>query len=209
MTTPATSKTPDGREIRVRDEPLEVRELTTDKKGRTVRGYAAVFDTETDICGCWVEKIAKGAFSKTLQSADVLALYSHRTDRVLGRTTSGTLRLEEDDKGLAVEIDLPDTTDGRDLAVLIERGDVKGMSFGFCTRKQTWDETVEPPKRTIEEVELYEVTITAFPQYPETEIGMRSLEHARNERRQHDREGGSLRIAARRARQLQIERGIL
>ena len=118
------------------------------------------------------------------------------------------MRLTEDDKGLAVEIDLPDTTDGRDLAVLIERGDVKGMSFGFITRKQTWDETVEPPKRTIEEVELYEVTITAFPQYPETEIGMRSLEHFRDERRQHDRTGGGLRIAARRARQAQIERGI-
>lgn len=203
-----TSKQPDGREIRVLDRKLEVREITAENGGHTVRGYAAVFDTETDICGYWLEKIAPGAFSATLRSADVLALYAHRTDRVLGRTSSGTLRLSEDEKGLAVEIDLPDTTDGRDLAVLIERGDVKGMSFGFCTRKQTWDETVTPPKRTIEEVELYEVTITAFPQYPETEIGLRSLEHFRDERRQHDRQGGSTRIAARRARLAQIERGI-
>lgn len=203
-----TSKQPDGRERRVLDRPLEIRELTTNKDGHTVRGYAAIFDVDTDICGCWIETIAPGAFSTTLRSADVLALYSHRTDRVLGRTSSGTLRLTEDTRGLAVEIDLPDTTDGRDLAVLIERGDVKGMSFGFVTRKQTWDETVEPPRRTVEEVELIEVTITAFPQYPETEIGMRSLEHFRDERRQHDRAGGSARISARRARQAQIERGI-
>lgn len=203
-----TAKQPDGRERRVLDRPLEIRELTAGADDRTVRGYAAIFDVATDVCGCWIETIAPGAFTATLRSADVLALYSHRTDRVLGRTSSGTLRLTEDSKGLAVEIDLPDTTDGRDLAVLIERGDVKGMSFGFITRKQQWDETVEPPKRTVQEVELIEVTITAFPQYPETEIGLRSLEQFRDERRQHDRAGGGARIAARRARQAQIERGI-
>jgi len=207
MTTP-TSKQPDGRERRVLDRQLEIRELATGENGRTVRGYAAVFSTETDVCGCWIETIAPGAFTKTLRSADVLALYCHREDRVLGRTSSGTLRLGEDDKGLWVEIDLPDTSDGRDLAVLIERGDVKGMSFGFVTRKQTWDETVEPPKRTVEEVDLYEVTITPFPQYPETEIGLRSLQHARDERRQHNRAGASARMAQRRARQAQAERGI-
>ncbi|MBB4152910.1 hypothetical protein GGQ80_000798 [Sphingomonas jinjuensis] len=188
-------KQPDGRERRVLDRPLEVRELATGANGRTVRGYAAVFDTQTDIGGCWVETIAPGAFTATLRSADVLALYSHQTDRVLGRTGAGTMRLAEDERGLAVEIDLPDTTDGRDLAVLIARGDVKGMSFGFIARRQVWDETVEPVRRTLEEVELLEVTITAFPQYPETEIGLRSLEHARAERREHDRAGGSARLA--------------
>jgi HK97 family phage prohead protease len=199
----------EGRERRALTLPIEVREIAKgDGEGRTVRGYAAIFNSETDIGGYWREKIAQGAFTETLKTADVLALYSHRTDRVVGRSTAGTLRLQEDEKGLAVEIDLPDTTDGRDLAVLIERGDVNGMSFGFVTRKQEWDETVDPPLRTILEVDLYEVTITAFPAYPDTEIGLRSLEHLRNERREHNQAGALGRISARRARQAQAERGI-
>lgn len=204
----ATNPKPDGRERRVLALPIELRDASVDQAGRTVKGYAAVFNSETDICGIWREKIAPGAFGESLKTADVIALYSHKTDRVIGRSASGTLRLQEDSKGLAVEIDLPDTSDGRDLAVLIERGDVTGMSFGFEARKQEWDDTVDPPLRTLTELELYEVTITAFPAYPDTEIGMRDLESLRNERRQHNRAGAISRIAARRARQQQIERGL-
>jgi HK97 family phage prohead protease len=108
-------------------------------------------------------------------------------ERLLGRESAGTLRLKQDDKGLAVEIDLPDTSDGRDVGVLIQRGDLKGMSFGFSVTKQEWDETVTPPKRTIMAVELYEVTITADPAYPDTEIGMAELAEARAEARRANR----------------------
>ena len=211
MTTPPTSKQPDGREIRANVVQLEIREASVGAATRTVTGYAAIFNSETDICGMWIEKIAPGAFSASLATRDVLALYAHDTARVVGRASVGTLRVAEDSKGLKVEIDLPDTTDGRDLAVLIERGDVGGMSFGFNTRKQTWDETVEPPRRTIEEVDLYEVTITANPQYDDTEIKLRSqqiLEHVREERGQHNRVGALSRISARRARQAHVERRI-
>ncbi|HEX8585053.1 MAG TPA: HK97 family phage prohead protease [Allosphingosinicella sp.] len=198
----------DGRETRVNVTRLEVRSAGGDAEGRTVTGYAAVFDSETDICGCWVETIAPGAFTRSLRENDVVALYSHDMGRVIGRSSAKTLRIDEDAKGLKVEIDLPDTTDGRDIAVLVERGDITGMSFGFCTRKQEWDETVEPPKRTILDVDLVEVTITAFPQYTDTEIGLRSLEGARSERRQHNKAGAQTRLAERRARQAQAERGI-
>lgn len=210
MTTPATSKTPDGREIRVYLDQLEIRSAAGEAGTtvRTVTGYAAVFNSPTDVCGLWTEVIAPGAFKRSLQENDVVAVYHHDGARVLGRSSSGTLRLQEDAKGLKVEIDLPDTTDGRDLAVLIERKDVKGMSFGFCTRKQEWDETIDPPKRTIQEAHLIEVTVTAFPQYDDTEIGLRSLEGARNERREHNQTGALTRMAARRARQAQVERGI-
>lgn len=208
MTTPATSPKTDGHETRASVARLEVRAAGGDEGGRTVVGYAAVFNSETDICGYWTEVVAVGAFARSLRENDVVALYSHDTGRVIGRQSAKTLRIEENDKGLKVEIDLPDTTDGRDLAVLIERGDITGMSFGFCTRKQEWDETVDPPKRTILDVDLLEVTITAFPQYSDTEIGLRSLEGARKERRQHNRSGAASRIAARRARQQQIERRI-
>jgi HK97 family phage prohead protease len=210
MTTPATSPKTDGHETRANLARLEVRAAGSDDGARTVVGYAAVFNSETDICGYWTEVIAPGAFSRSLGENDVVALCSHDTGRVIGRQSAKTLRIEEDDKGLKVEIDLPDTTDGRDLAVLIERGDITGMSFGFCTRKQEWDETVDPPKRTILDVDLLEVTVTAFPQYTDTEIGLRSLEGARQERerRVHNKMGAQTRLAERRARQAQLERKI-
>jgi len=156
---------------------IETRSTALTTKDRTkVGGYAAVFNSPTDIGGMWVETIEAGAFSDTLtRGDDVLALYSHELERLLGRKSSGTLRLAEDDHGLSVEIDLPDTSDGRDVATLIERGDLKGMSFGFIVTKETWDDTQTPPVRTIHAVDLREVTITADPAYTDTEIGLRSL----------------------------------
>ena len=157
--------------------PLEFR---AGDSGNKVGGYAAVFNSETDIGGYFREIIAPGAFADALKG-DVRALIDHNSGRVIGRSTAGTLRLAEDKTGLSVEIDLPDTTDGRDIATLIERGDISGMSFGFIVTKQTWDETGDVPKRTIEAVELHEVSIVAFPAYDDTSIAMRSLDAARKE----------------------------
>lgn len=163
--------------------PVEVRSL--EGGGSVAVGYAALFDTAADIGGWWIETIARGAFASSLDG-DVLALVDHDYGRVIGRSSAGTLRLSEDAKGLAVEIDLPDTTDGRDLAVQLKRGDISGMSFGFRVTHDEWDETVSPPKRTIHEVELIEVSAVARPAYPDTELGLRSLEAARKERRSHN-----------------------
>jgi len=158
-------------------------------EGMTVAGYAAVFNSPADIGDMWQEVVAPGAFAETLRSgSDVLALYSHEIERLLGRQSSGTLRLSEDERGLSVEIDLPDTTDGRDVATLIKRGDLKGMSFGFCVTHDEWDETTTPPKRTIHAVDLREVTITASPAYEDTECGMRSLEKVKAEREKREKE---------------------
>lgn len=177
--------------------------------GSTVAGYAAVFNSPTDICGCWIETIKPGAFRDSLAAGqDVLALYSHELERLLGRRSAGTLRLTEDDKGLRVEIDLPDTTDGRDVQALITRGDLKGMSFGFCVTKQTWDETTEPTTRTIESVDLREVTITADPAYEDTEIGMMELQSRRDKRAADNTARAVSRIAERKARQENTFRGI-
>lgn len=158
--------------------PLEVRAAD---EGRTITGYAAIFNSETDIGGYFREQIAPGAFSPSL-SGDVRALFDHDSAHVLGRTKSGTLRLREDDKGLAVEIDLPNTQTARDLTASLERGDIDGMSFGFRVTKQEWDETQDPPLRTIREVELSEVSVVTFPAYADTEIALRSLEDAKAER---------------------------
>ena len=154
-------------------------EVRADDGAMVARGYAALFNSEADIGGYFREVIAPGAFTETLKNDDIRALIDHDTGRVIGRSSAGTLRLKEDDKGLSVEIDLPDTTDGRDLAVQLERGDISGMSFGFIVRHDEWDETSDPPTRTIHAVDLREVSAVAFPAYGDTEIALRSLENAR------------------------------
>jgi uncharacterized protein len=205
---PATKPSDEQREIRALTIGLELRDAGAGETGRTAHGYAALFNSETDIGGYWKETIAPGAFTKSLREHDVLAVHSHDSGRVVGRLKAGTLALREDSKGLAFENQLPDTSDGRDLVVQIDRGDIAGMSFGFIATRQEWDETVDPPHRTIIEARLYEITYTPMPAYDDTEVGLRSLEHVRAERREHNIAGARSRIAARRARQSQAERGI-
>jgi HK97 family phage prohead protease len=184
-------------------------ELRADDKGKTIKGYAAVFNDVADIGGSFREIIAPGAFKDTL-GGDIRALVDHDTGRVIGRSKSGTLRLSEDDHGLAVEIDLPDTGDGRDLAHLLERGDISGMSFGFRVTHDEWDETKEIPTRTIRAVELFEVSAVAFPAYEGTALALRSRDAAKEETRraEHNAAAAKARIAARRAKMEQQIRGI-
>jgi HK97 family phage prohead protease len=171
----------------------------------TAAGYAVLWNNRTDIGGWWTEQFAPGCFTQSLGETDVVALHSHDDARPVGRRSRGTLRLNEDQRGLAFENDLPDTNDGRDLKVQLDRGDIEGMSFRFRARREEWDETVEPPLRTIHEADLIEITYTAFPAYPDTEAGMRSLEMSRTERRQHNKSGALARL---RMRQSQRERKI-
>lgn len=170
-------------------------EFRAGDSGTTVAGYAAVFDAPADIGGWFTEVVAPGAFAEAL-GGDVRALIDHDTGRVIGRSTAGTLRLNEDATGLAVEIDLPDTTDGRDIATLISRGDVTGMSFGFEVTKQAWDETVDPPLRTIMAVVLHEVSVVAFPAYDDTSIALRSRDEARKRQKNFNAAAMRLRMKA-------------
>lgn len=210
------SKKPDlnGQEVRSFTAPIERR--AADGK-TTVAGYAAVFNDMTEIGNYFRETIAPGAFTETLKTADVRAYFDHNSGRVLGRKSAGTLRIHEDAKGLAVEIDLPDTSDGRDVQALIERGDVTGMSFGFIVTKQTWDDTGDIPSRTIDEVILREVSIVSEPAYEGTSIALRDLDSVRKERetvdktaeqRAADAAAAKRRIAEKRAKMEQQFRGI-
>ncbi len=176
---PAKSDT----EIRSLSSAVETR---ADGQKMTVAGYAAVFGQSTMIGDFFEEVIDPGAFSRAILEDDVRALVQHDSGRVIGRKSAGTLRLVEDQKGLSVEIDLPDTGDGRDLRELISRGDITGMSFGFVAVRQAWDYSQEPPKRTIQEVRLDEVSVVSNPAYDGTSIAMRSLEAARREAAKHN-----------------------
>lgn len=200
----APKKTTDGTEARALG-ASELRMAGEGEGGKTTRGYFVLADNVTSIGGYWQERFSPGCFKASLEERDVVALHSHDDGRPMGRMSRETLRISEDERGYSFENDLPDTQDGQDLATSIERGDIEGMSFRFRTRKEEWDETQDPPMRTVIEADLLEITYTAFPAYPDTEVGMRSLEKARAEKRSHNKAAATARI---RMRQAQAERRI-
>jgi HK97 family phage prohead protease len=157
-------------------EDFEVRETA---EGMTLTGYAARFNEPSEPLP-FVERIAPGAFKRSLRSKnDIKLLWNHDSSTVLGSTRSGTLRLSEDEAGLRVEADLPDTQAGRDARILIQRGDVTGFSFGFTVPANGDSWNSDGTERTLKSVRLLEVsTGVAFPAYPTTNgtAQVRSLE---------------------------------
>ena len=157
---------------------LEVRE---DDDKPKIKGYAAVFDSLSEELGFFREKIEKGAFARTIVENDIRALWNHDANYVLGRNKNGTLKLEEDDHGLQIEIEPPDTQWAKDYVESLKRGDVNQMSFGFFARKDEWDESdPKNPVRTLKEVELLEVSPVTFPAYPETSVTARAIKAMRS-----------------------------
>lgn len=141
--------------------------------GRKLEGWAATFGTEARI-GNFVETIAVGAFAASLaDGGDKLALVDHDPGRLLARTRSGTLRLREDTRGLAFDLDVPDTQTGRDVLALAERGDLGGMSFAFKVRAD--GERWAGNRRELRAVDLAEVSvILSWPAYPDTTVAARN-----------------------------------
>lgn len=147
----------------------------------TLVGHAAVFDTLSLEMWGFREKIAPGAFADTIGKDDIRALWNHEPSMVLGRVAAGTLDVAEDKRGLAVRIKPPDTQAGRDAVTSISRGDVSQMSFGFRVLEDSWETDADDPSlliRTVEKVQLWEVSPVTFPAYPDTDIGKRDVEGA-------------------------------
>lgn len=153
-----------------------------DNSSPLITGHAAVFNQTTDTNDYWgfVEKINPGAFTETISTGDARALWNHNSDYVLGRKSAGTLRLKEDDIGLAIEIDTPPTTWANDLTISMQRGDIKEMSFGFIVKETVWEEVDGVWVRTILKAELIEVSPVTFPAYTGTDVSARTLDELRN-----------------------------
>ena len=150
-----------------------------DKMPGKIAGHAAKFDALSEDLGGFRERIAPGAFAKTIQSADIRALWNHDANFVLGRNKSGTLRLSEDASGLAFEVDMPDTQTVRDLVMSpIARGDVNQCSFGFSTTSDKWAKVDGEWIRTLLEVDLFDVSPVTYPAYQQTDVAVRGLEQA-------------------------------
>jgi len=168
---------------------IEKRHFTTtfekradgETEGRTVHGYAAVFNSETDM-GWYTEVIEQGAFDEAIGASDCRALFNHDANQLLARQSSGTLKLSIDKTGLAYEFSSPNTSTGNDILEMIERGDLKESSFAFTIKEQTWEDTKTDDgweyKRIIKKVEkLYDVAPVTYPAYGDTTVAKRSFDN--------------------------------
>lgn len=186
-------------ETELRFNEQEIRIAAEEGAAPTISGYAAVFNSMSGDLGGFREQILPGAFRDAIsEGREILALLHHDPSRPIGRRSAGTLRLVEDERGLAVEIVPGDTTYGRDALEMVRRKDIKGMSFRFRNAVSTWEKVGGERIRTISRVpEVPEVTLTAIPAYEATSAEVRSaLEKFTEEQKAYS----SLKAACRRLR---------
>jgi uncharacterized protein len=157
-------------EVRVNTTDIEVR---AEGDGMTFTGYASVFNSPSEDLGGFIEYVAPGAFKRSLQSRnEVKLLWNHDSGEPLASLRGGTMQLVEDERGLKVTAQLPNTTRGRDVAELLRTKVIDSMSFGFNVIKDTWSR--DGQTRTLESVRLFEVSVVSFPAYGATTATVRS-----------------------------------
>lgn len=182
---PRSGRRPGPSERRDVASPVQLRDGEGDGSLPKIVGYGAVFGVWTLIGGMFEESIRKGAFKNALdEGQDVRCLFNHDQNLILGRTAeAATLRLAEDDTGLAYECDTPDVSYARDLVVSLGRKDVSQSSFAFVVRPGgaiwTLVEGGAPDggniwRREIIDADLYDVSPVTYPAYLETSSGLRS-----------------------------------
>lgn len=149
---------------------VEIRALEED--GMTVEGYAAVFDSVTDL-GWMKEVIDRNAFDNADMS-DIVMKYNHE-DSVLpmARTRGGSLQFDVDDHGLKIRANLPNTTVNKDIFTLIKEGVLSKMSFAFTVANEEYDYDTDT-RRILAFDKIFDVSVVDVPAYDTTEIYARS-----------------------------------
>jgi HK97 family phage prohead protease len=171
--------------IQKRTRTLPITNLRSEKTdgGHTISGYASLYGVLSEYIRPGVkERIAIGAFDEAVAKSEVTANVNHDDAFLLGRTSSGTLRLKADELGLAFEVDVPDTTTGRDIGVLMSRGDLRDVSFAFTVdpediqiERASETESVDVIKRV---AELFDVSVVVRGAYRQPFSVFRSEELA-------------------------------
>jgi len=169
--------------------PVEV-ETRNDKDAKIVGLASVYFDgsesTEFRLFDNVVERILPGAFDRALADGDdVVALYNHNENFVLGRTPN-TLELNSTEQGLEYRIDPPDTQYAKDLQTSISRGDIRGSSFAFQVEEQDWIEEDDKIVREVRSVRLSDVSPVTRPAYSATSTGLRSLDDCSEAKQAYD-----------------------
>lgn len=164
---------------------LEIRALNTVEKleNNVVEGYALKFNTESRNLGGFTETISKDALNG-VDLSDVRCFLDHDSSKLLGRTSSGTLKLSVDEIGLHFRCALPNTSVGRDAMELVQRGDLNQCSFGFTVEKDKWTKGESMMTRSINQIgSIFEISLVSIPAYDDTDVRVatRSMESATNE----------------------------
>jgi len=154
----------------------ELRVQTGTDGSKTLTGYAIVFGVRSVNLGGFVEVVESRAVTDTLSgSPDILALNNHNSSEVLARTASGTLKLTTDTVGVRFSCSLDTRCSyANDLAISVERGDVRGCSFGFTTEKDVWTNENGTLLRSLQKIDISEISICSSPAYPQTGVAVRS-----------------------------------
>jgi len=148
-------------------EQREFRMENVEHNGNVIRGYAAIYNSDSEWMGGFYEQIEMGAFDDVMDN-DVRAYLNHDENLLLGRVSSGTLRIGTDKRGLFYEVDLPNTTYANDLVELMKRGDINQSSFAFLIGEDRWEQRDGKTYRIISKVSrLLDVSPVAQPAYPE------------------------------------------
>lgn len=152
-----------------------------DKDGKSYfTGMACRYNVWSNpIMGCFEERLAPGCFDESLRdsSIDVYCSVDHDFNKVLGRVSAGTLKLDPRSDGIAVEVPAADYSYAKDLGIAIGRGDLRGMSFIFDVPPDgdQWSRGEQLPRRTVTKAKLYEVSFVYFPAYEQTSVGLRGI----------------------------------
>ncbi|MEC1663346.1 HK97 family phage prohead protease [Bacillus halotolerans] len=178
-------------EIRLFNEDgLETR--SEGEKAKVITGYALKFNTKSNVLGNFIETIEPGALDGTDMS-DVRALVDHVPSQIIGRTTSGTLKLNVDDVGLRFEVTLPSTQYANDLYENIRLGNITNCSFGFHLAPQGAVRQKNPTtgvdfQRIRKISKLTDISVVTYPAYNDTDVFARNLNEAIKESNQKETE---------------------
>jgi hypothetical protein len=148
------------RRVTVADASVEYREIDGEKKP-VIMGYAAVFNSDSRNLGGFVESIHPNAFDDVLAEApDVIGVFNHERNLLLGRTGNGSMRLYKDDYGLRYEITPNEKTSiGRDVIEWVKDRTVVGSSFAFAIRKTDGDSWSTDPQSGLRRREVRAVSV--------------------------------------------------
>ena len=165
-------------------------EIRTDEEKDSeiyAEGYALVFNSWSEDLGGFVETIEPSALEGS-DLSDVRALFNHNADKVLARSSAGTLDLETDEKGLKFRFKIPNTSYGKDIAENLKNGNIDQCSFGFVLDDNgdsfDFDEKRSIYQRTLKKIKsVMDISLVTYPAYSSTSAApaLRSIDKIENE----------------------------
>lgn len=167
------------------DSPPQAKE----SKRRGVSGWAAKYNVWSKPIplpsgrGAFHELIEPGTFTRALASKpDVLGLLEHDVSKCFARTSSGTMTLSDDGRGLRFDVpELPKKGIGPQIKEALKRGDLRGCSFRFGINQPGGDKWgvervggAEVAVCRLRDIRISDVSLVSWPAYPETEVHIRA-----------------------------------